>query len=51
MTQAVGEVQSSRAEAANGLQLADHAGHVISSIQEGAKRVVGAVERVSKDLR
>lgn len=51
VTQAVGEVQSSRAEAANGLQLADHAGHVISSIQEGAKRVVGAVERVSKDLR
>ncbi|MBK5005647.1 PAS domain S-box protein [Pseudomonas sp. S32] len=51
VSQAVGEVQSSRTEAANGLQLAGHAGHVITGIQEGAKRVVAAVERVSEDLR
>ncbi|MBC3410896.1 PAS domain-containing methyl-accepting chemotaxis protein [Pseudomonas sp. SWRI51] len=48
--QAVNEIESSRGQAAHGLQLATQAGGAIGAIQSGARRVVEAVGRVSQDL-
>ncbi|QXH45250.1 methyl-accepting chemotaxis protein [Pseudomonas xanthosomatis] len=49
-SQAVSEIDSSRGQAAQGLQLASQAGATIESLQAGARRVVEAVGRVSQDL-
>lgn len=48
--QAVADMASSKAQAERGLNLAAQAGSVIVEIQDGAQRVVNAVERFAKQL-
>jgi methyl-accepting chemotaxis protein len=46
----VKDMGSTRAQAEQGLSLANQAGSVIVEIQEGARQVVGAVQRFSHQL-
>ncbi|WP_409522028.1 methyl-accepting chemotaxis protein [Pseudomonas sp.] len=47
---AVRDMSNSRAQAEHGLSLANQAGSVILEIQDGARQVVGAVERFTHQL-
>jgi len=47
---AVRDMASSRAQAETGLALANQAGDVIVEIRQGAKQVLGAVERFARQL-
>jgi len=48
---AVRDMASSRAQAEAGLELANQAGDVIVEIRQGAKQVLGAVERFARQLQ
>ena len=48
---AVRDMASSRAQAEAGLELANQAGDVIVDIRQGAKQVLGAVERFARQLQ
>ncbi|MFI8556829.1 methyl-accepting chemotaxis protein [Pseudomonas putida] len=50
-SQAVTDIDSSRDRAEQGLRLASQAGESISGIQAGARQVVAAVGKVTKDLQ
>lgn len=49
-TDAVATIGAGKEKAESGLELANQAGKVITEIQDGAKRVVGAVERFATQL-